>query len=404
MKPIALLPCALLLLPAASRACLNDRDTLETEARGVPDVMRALSGRFERNPPLFYEMRLARVAQEIATSPARLDLYDDAAVACDRLHRSTEALAWIEKKRAQLQVLDAQNPQVREHWYRYYANAGTFRAHGWIVGGADRKKLSEMEAARALIAKAVAMKPGAHFGREKYQLKAMDWILKPPPIKDGANPIPDILGLNKEDYAPHSQSEGLADLKKRGYQDAERGLTGLITLGAAWQSVDVFNALRHVEVWRNDGKVVYLLNLRLQEMIGAGRKSLHPQAPKMSEMAGYFDPTMSAVVMGSSRVYGAEAQHAEASYKKLRAEADAWHARRTAWMLERLKAGRHPDTDSTFWSGWDDGSPPPLRPQTVWEARLGALAPIAPALSLVLLSGALGALVVRKRRSRRALA
>lgn len=403
MKRILLVvPALMLTLCAASRACLNDRDTLETEARGVPDVMRALSGRFERNPPLFYQMRLSRVAQEIAASPARLDLYDDAAVACDRLHRDTEALAWIEKKRARLQVLDARNPQVREHWYRYYANAGTFRAHGWIVEGANRQKLSEMKAARDLIAKAVALKPGAHFGREKYQLKAMDWILKPPPIKSEDYGLPNLLRLSSENLPmPHYIAQD--EMKKRGYQDAERGLTGLITLGAAWQSVDVFNALLHVEAWHSNTSVTYLLLRRLEEMARAGRKSLHPEAPRGEELVEMFDPEGENSEMLILSFQGSR-EELDATYKKLRAEADAWHARRSSFMLERLQAGRHPDTDASFWNGWDDGAPPLLRPQTFWEARLGALAPVAPALGLVLLSGAVGALIVRRRRSRRALA
>ncbi len=41
-----------------------------------------------------------------------------------------------------------------------------------------------------------------------------------------------------------------------------------------------------------------------------------------------------------------------------RAEADAWHARRTAYMAERLARGEHPGTHESFWADWEDGSPP----------------------------------------------
>lgn len=398
---------SLLALATTSRACLQDRDSLETEARGVPDVMRALSGRFERNPPLFYQMRMQRVAGQIAASPSRLDLYDDISVAADRLNRDDEALAWIEKKRARLQVLEARKPEVREHWYRYYANAGTFRVHRWIGGGADRSKLREVKIARNLIAKAIAIKPGAHFGREKYQLKTMDWILyPPPPLKEAGDKLPNLLGL-----VPGGSFDiggGPAELKERGYQDAERGLTGLITLGAAWQSIDVFNALRYVEAWRGDGSVVYLLGLRLQEMAGSGQTSLYPRSLSAPMMTQAF-ALENAEMFLSGHVSNSETPADRvAAFEALRAEADHWHERRTAFMLERLKAGRHPDTDASFWQGWDDGSPPALHKQSFWQSEQFLFKILPRILMWTVISlpfGIVGAIVlwlrIRKRRSKR---
>lgn len=90
-----------------ANACLWDDDTLETEARGVPDAVRVITGRFERNPDLYYEMRLARVTKQLGSTPEKLELSDDAGVACDRLHRDDKAIAWMTKKRAQLDKLRA---------------------------------------------------------------------------------------------------------------------------------------------------------------------------------------------------------------------------------------------------------------------------------------------------------
>ncbi len=404
MKPAALLPCALLLLASASRACLNDRDSLETEARGVPDVMRALSGRFERNPPLFYEMRMQRVQAELKLTPSRLDLYDDIAVAADRLNRDDEALSWIEKKRALLQVLDAKKPEVHEQWYRYYANAGTFRVHRWIARGADREQLKEVKIARNLIAKAVTLKPGAHFGREKYQLKTMDWILyPPPPYTDADDKLPNILGLGNGGYI---EDEGNAQLTKRGYADAERGLTGLITLGSAWQSIDVFNALRYVEAWHANSSVVYLLGLRLQEMARSGRTSLYPHSLSAPKLAQAFDPEKAQWFLGAHFDNGDGPKDMMAFYKSLRQEADDWQARRTTFMLERLNAGRHPDTDPTFWNGWDDGAPPSLHSanSSYWNSSdfLFDIAPrLLQAIVLCLPVAIMGVIVLWKMRRRR---
>src|SRR3954454_11146416 len=172
---------ALLLgLPISVAACLWDRDTPADEAKGMPEVIAVLAGRFERNPPLFYETRLARVTAYLQSHPEDLAAYDDAGVACDRLGRGDEAIAWMEKKRARLEKLDASRPEVKEQRYRYHANLGTFLVHRWVRQGGDRTKIDEVKAARDQIAKAMEINPNAHFGREKYQLRALEWIVDPP--------------------------------------------------------------------------------------------------------------------------------------------------------------------------------------------------------------------------------
>ena len=87
-------------------ACLQDRDTLSKEALGHLDVVDTIVGRFDRNPPLYFEMRLERVSKEIKANPKQFELYDDAAVACDRLGRDDEAIQWIEQKKSQMAPLD----------------------------------------------------------------------------------------------------------------------------------------------------------------------------------------------------------------------------------------------------------------------------------------------------------
>src|SRR5262245_54257239 len=90
---------AFLVVPGPLWACLWDRDTLAAEARGIPDIIQVITGRFERNPPLYYEMRLKRATARIADHPDDLEAYDDAGVACDRLGLGDEAIGWMEKKR-----------------------------------------------------------------------------------------------------------------------------------------------------------------------------------------------------------------------------------------------------------------------------------------------------------------
>lgn len=323
-----------IILPA--QACLWDYDTLATEAKGLPDAVQVITGRFERNPPLFYEMRLARVSKEIKTTPTKLELYDDAGVACDRLHRDDEAIAWMRQKRAQLKAY----PQDKEHWYRYHANLGTFQAHRWLRNGANRKNLGEMKTARDNIKRALQINPNAHFGREKVQLTAMEWIIKAPKKLDYER-LPAFYNVESDD--------SLDEVKAK---EKTKGLVGLIVLGDAWESLDIFYALRNITATRL-ATISYMASLRCEELAKQGKHSLSPHAPKGDALLSALKPIQSDIMLSESRWPDIEKQ-----YTKLRAEAEEYQIRRTSYMMEHLKAGRHPDTDKTFWNDWKDSGPP----------------------------------------------
>jgi tetratricopeptide (TPR) repeat protein len=349
----------LLGLPLSAAACLWDRDTPLDEARGLPEVVAVLTGRFARNPPLFYEMRLESVRDHLQSHPEDLAAYDDAGVACDRLGRGDEAISWMEKKRAQLDGLDAARPEVKEQLYRYHANLGTFLVHRWVRQGADRARIGEVRAARDEIAKALEINPDAHFGREKYQLRALEWIIDPPKLR-GSLELPNLLG-----WEPHP----MVDMGDPGRADeAVRGLAGLIVLGNAWESVDVFHALdvalQHdtlgFERSREGGRntLAYLAWLRCRELIDAGRGSMLPDAPKGEALKAMLPKPN--FVMAEKLL--------DPAFARLRAEAGAWHAARTAFMMGRLNEGRHPDTDPHFWDGYTERPAPRLPATSVPDA------------------------------------
>jgi hypothetical protein len=281
---LALTSLALLLgLPLPGAACLWDRDTPVDEARGLPEVVAVLTGRFERNPPLFYQMRLERVTAHLQSHPEDLSAYDDAGVACDRLGRGDEAISWMEKKRAQLSRRDPADPGVKDQLYRYHANLGTFLAHRWVRQGADRARIDEVKTARDEIVKAMEINPNAHFGREKYQLRVLEWIIDPPKVEEGWRGLPNLLGWSFDDIYGQETDPKDAD-------DAVRGLAGLIVLGNAWESVDIFHALNVAlqrdslgyERGREGGRntLAYLAWLRCRELIDAGKGSMLPTRPK----------------------------------------------------------------------------------------------------------------------------
>lgn len=350
----------LLCLPLPVAACLWDRDTPAHEAGGMPEVVAVLTGRFERNPPLFYEVRLGRIAVHLRAHPEDLAAYDDAGVACDRLGRGDEAVSWMERKRARLDRLDASRPEVKEPWYRYHANLGTFLVHRWARTGAGRSRIAEVRAARDEIARALEINPDAHFGREKYQLLALEWIADPPKA-EGSPYLPNLLGWSFDDiYGEQTDPEEA--------HAAVRGLTGLVVLGDAWESVDVFHTLNVAlqrdssgfERGREGGRntLAYLAWLRCRELVDAGRGSMLPAAPRGNALKALL-PRPDFVKADALL---------DPAFARLRAEADAWHAARTAFMVGRLEEGRHPDTDPHFWAGYSGPPAPGLPTRSVPDA------------------------------------
>ncbi len=350
MKRIVTAIVLLLAVPLSVAACLWDRDTPADEARGLPEVVAALTGRFPRNPPLYYEMRLKRVTAHLKDHPEDLAAYDDAGVACDRLGNAA-AIEWMNSKREQMDRLDPSLTKVKEHLYRYHANLGTFLVHAWLRQGADQTTIDDVKRARDEIEAAIEINPNAHFGREKYQLLVIDWIINPP-IAANSEYLPNFLQWESQAYAD------MADPKEA--DDAVRGLAGLVVLGNAWESVDVFNALdvalqhdtlgyaKEREGGRNT--LAYLAWLRGRELVDAGKSSMLPDAPK--------GEALKAVLPKPDFV---DAEHLlDPVFAKLRAEADSWQKARTEFMMRRLKEGIHPDTAPDFWNGYRETKAPEL--------------------------------------------
>ncbi len=398
MKRLLTAVALLLALPLSVAACLWDRDTPSDEAKGLPEVVAVVTGRFERNPPLFYEMRLKRVTDQLLEQPDDLGAYDDAGVACDRLGRGDEAIAWMEKKSQRLHRLDASWPQVKEHRYRYHANLGTFLVHRWIRQGGDRARIEDVKRSRDEIATALEINPNAHFGREKYQLKAIEWLIDPP-SSSGSEDLPNLLGWTPYPVG-HFEDPKTAD-------DAVRGLAGLVVLGNAWESIDIFHALnvallhdtlgyqKTLEGGRNT--LAYLAWLRCRELIDAGKSSMLPDAPKGEVLKARLRRP---AIDEPERLL-------EPAFVKLRAEADAWQAARTAFMMKRLNEGRHPDTDPDFWNGYTEKPAPGLPTKSVadlhhkliaWRERMGRLVWIGVPAALVSYVGIRATRSVRARR------
>ena len=385
MKSCALLALATtvaLTLPAS--ACLNDRDSdsLATQAAQLPQTLRVITGRFERNPPLFYQMRIERERANLQTNPRQLGLYDDIGVALDKLGRDDEALQTMKAKRAVLPAFNPHDKSNREAWYRTFANAGTFRAHRFLKSGAPVEKLGEMKTARAQIKRAIEIKPNAHFGRERYQLMAMDWIIARKSGKTKKTLGEWIAG--RDEWKPFTYNETLA---QTGRKRAVEGLSGLVVLGGAWQSPDVFEALA-ASLNASDGVTLrYLALKRAQELLDADKPSRGDLNDKIGEeiWADNYE-TIHVNLQNYPRL--------DNLFSKLRADADSWNSARQNWVTAKLQTGAHPDTDANFWSGYTENQAPSI--DIKWTKRNFKpynpplwLAPTIGAILLALISGAL---------------
>ncbi len=317
-----------IILAGAAHACIWDTDTLDTEVKGKLDIVTTVTGRFPRNPPRYYEMRLARVTEEVKCTPEKLGLYDDAGAACDYLGRGPEAISWMERKAAAMKQL----PATSDDRYRYEANLGTFLAHRWFRDKRPSERIGELKAARAHIAAALAINPNAHFGRERVQLDLLDWNL----YRMSPEPPPDSRNT---ELPPGSMEKFLTwrfHYRKKEDTSTEltKGLCGIIQLGGAWENADIFTALTESLPFE-DNALAFFAGCRVKELNPA--------------------------YLNFGNIYGTNVDNVKANFARLRADADAWQKSRTDYMEARMAQGKHPDTDPMFWNDWHESPMPPIQ-------------------------------------------
>ncbi len=157
-----LLLLAALVAPGPAQACIWDSDTLDDEIRGLPEAyVLVVTDRWHRHGEAYYRHRLATLPRRLEAHPDDLAAYDDLAVAHERLGDRDAAVALMDRKLAVLET----RPDA-EHLYRAYANRGTFHAHA----GRYDDALADLE-------KALALNPDAHFGRERYQVEVIRYVM-----------------------------------------------------------------------------------------------------------------------------------------------------------------------------------------------------------------------------------
>src|SRR5262249_20723906 len=157
-----------------------------------------------------------------------------------------------------------------------------FYYHRWLKQGAVRSDLSDIQKAKQLLGEAIRVNPKAHFGREKYQVLAMDWLLSP---KKQLETVEIDFEGDPEDPNSHQKMKvipsfikGLSgrdsvDEVRKKYPDAVRGLAGLIALGSSWENVDVFHNLAlALRLLDSSTALSAVASLRAWELLAQGKQ------------------------------------------------------------------------------------------------------------------------------------
>ncbi len=377
--------CTALLIATPLCACLWDRDTIAMEAQGRLEVVETVMGWFDRFPPEYYQMRLERVAREASTTPEKLDLYDDAAVACDRLSRHDEAVAWMEKKSARMDLLPQE--QTTDHRYRMHANLGVFRTHQWLKTPERNVHEEKLKLAIEEVTTALQINPNAHFGRERAHLALLEWWqagLHSPGMQGPLYDSSQLLRSVQADFP------NIVDITG---SNLVKGFCGLIQMGSAQDSLDVHFLLSWLLMTDRTAEghsdahftLCYLTCLRMTELIKEGRQPvyagkdfhdwLQPEAHfKGSKIPLTREEMLEELPLSLSRVgmWGGSGDQSAISpwFHQTRAAAQQRLAAKTAFMQQRFAAGMHPDTHPDFWQGWMEPAMHAV-PRTQLEQRLG---------------------------------
>jgi hypothetical protein len=154
----------------------------------------------------------------------------------------------------------------------------------------------------------------------------------------------DVHSTEEEEL--ESPTENAADT------EAIKGLSGLIVLGNAWESPDVYGALADALDSDRRNRLGYLALQRSRELFRQGKHSLVMEDSPTD--TAWYKLSIDSTTTASNQ------PNLEDRYRLLRAEADQWQVDRTEYMTIRLRAGRYPDTDPTFWSDYHSTPPPDI--------------------------------------------
>lgn len=203
-----------LVFPLTAGACLWDYDTLKQERSRFPTALELITGKFPRHSREFYEWRVKDRQQKIAATGATPELLDDLAVAFDKLGDQTQAIATMERAE-----------KLSPGRYETAANLGTFYFHA-----------KQFKAGIPHIERALKINPDAHFGREKYQLLLVQYLVSKQ--VDGKTKLPlatanasgEVYPVGFREFVLHGVAADLP-VREREVSQAVAGILGMMRFG-----------------------------------------------------------------------------------------------------------------------------------------------------------------------------
>ena len=153
---LALVFVLLTVFSRPATACIWDAETLSEERARIPTALEIILGKFPRHTAAYYEWRLKDRRKKLKADPENDLMLDDVAVSLEKLKRYDEAIS-VAKQQLQ------RSPER----YESLANLGTFYIHD----GQFAEGLKYVE-------RAIEVNPDAHFGREKYQVILVKYLMK----------------------------------------------------------------------------------------------------------------------------------------------------------------------------------------------------------------------------------
>ena len=320
--PTALL-AALALLAAPALACIWDDDTLLDERRGLPGVAEVLAGKWERHSPFFYEQRVREMTARLVKDSSDLAAYDNLAVAHEKLGRPDEAIALMLKK-----------DRVKPGEYTTHANLGTFYLHtGDFENGVEH------------IRRSLEINPDAHFGREKYQLMAAEFLLEakrdPTLLDAGSFILPELFPVRevREVSGEQAYRDAIASRRQsmwRGRGQNPRltdkpieGVVGMIRFGTG-TSPHLFHALGDLLAHRGDRHLASRAYRRALQLD-------HPRPELLKE-----------AIQAIEGAVENKSELSDALVAKEQADARAWVEAYQRYEDDLVRAGRTPRTEADY--------------------------------------------------------
>ena len=215
------LPCCLVAAVCccwapASLACLWDMDTLVMEREHFPSTLELITGKFLRHSPEYYQWRVEDRVARIEAGEDSPEMYNDLAVAYDKLGQQDKAIETILAK-----------DQLHPGLYETYANLGTFYIHG----GQFEKGIEQID-------RAIEINPDAHFGREIYQRLLVEYLLSKRQDEKIVLPLAsdDLRGYSSVGFAEFLREKGMLEVHeeqtKAQLAKAIKGILGMMRFGS----------------------------------------------------------------------------------------------------------------------------------------------------------------------------